>query len=187
MDSAAKAALSWIAQNHISVLNVAGSRQSEDPAAYGAYDDSCVHCHGANGAGNPISDRFWKIRTPRLNGAYVQNKSDAELTLVILNGKRTMPPAMRGNPDLHRTKVHAEQVPDLIAYIRSQKKSPLTKASATSGCREDLSPVGSRGLQRWLLHSGLCDASRYMAHDDLFLVVGRLQRFGSAPDSYRNA
>ena len=90
------------------------------------YNDSCIQCHGpAGGDGNPVADRLWKVRIPRLNGAYVQKKSDAELTQVILNGKRKMPPAMmmKGNPDTaHKNKITAEQVPDLIAYIRTQKK-----------------------------------------------------------------
>ena len=90
------------------------------------YNASCVQCHGpAGGDGNPVADRHWNVRIPRLNGAYVQKKSDAELTHVILNGKRKMPPAMmmRGVPDTaHKTKVTAEQVPDLIAYIRTQKR-----------------------------------------------------------------
>ncbi len=87
------------------------------------YDDSCIHCHGAAGAGNPIQDKFWRMRIPRLNGAYVQKKPDDELRLIILNGKRKMPPAMMGQPETaHRTKVKPEQVPDLIAYIRSLEK-----------------------------------------------------------------
>jgi mono/diheme cytochrome c family protein len=93
-------------------------------AGKATYNASCIQCHGPAGDGNPVADRSWKIRIPRLNGAYVQNKSDAELTHIILNGKRKMPPAMMmlGNPDTaHKTKISAEQVPDLIAYIRTQK------------------------------------------------------------------
>ena len=93
-------------------------------AGKATYDNSCIHCHGAAGAGNTVQDRFWKMRIPRLNGPYVQKKSDAELKNVILNGKRKMPPAMMGQPETaHRTKVEENQVPDLIAYIRSLKKN----------------------------------------------------------------
>lgn len=91
-------------------------------AGKATYDVSCIHCHGSEGQGSSVSDRFWKMRIPRLNSAYVQSKSDAELKDVILNGKRKMPPAMAGNPESqHQTKVVAEQVPELITYIRSLK------------------------------------------------------------------
>ena len=86
------------------------------------YDQSCVHCHGAEGSGSPAMDKFWKMRIPRLNSDYVQKQSDDALQNVILNGKRKMPPAMTGNPEAaHRTKVTEQQVPDLISYIRTLK------------------------------------------------------------------
>ena len=69
-----------------------------------------------------MADQFWKMRIPRLDRDYVQKKSDAELRDVILNGKRKMPPALVGKPETqHQTKVTPEQVPDLIAYIRTLK------------------------------------------------------------------
>jgi len=86
------------------------------------FDNSCANCHGPSGAGSEVSDKFWKMRIPRLNSPYIQGKSDAELTDVILNGKRKMPPAMAGKPETqHKTKITAEQVPDLVAYIRTLK------------------------------------------------------------------
>jgi mono/diheme cytochrome c family protein len=96
---------------------------SNAEAGKAVYDDSCVHCHGVAGRGNPVQDQFWKLRIPRLNGEYIQNKSDAQLRNVVLNGQRKMPPALRGEPhSTNRTKVTPEQLPDLIAYIRSLKK-----------------------------------------------------------------
>jgi mono/diheme cytochrome c family protein len=87
------------------------------------FKNSCVYCHGEGGEGNPAADNFWKMKIPRLNTEYIRSKSDAELTNVILNGKRKMPPAMAGKPETqHRTKVKAEQVPDLIAYVRTLKR-----------------------------------------------------------------
>jgi cytochrome c5 len=86
------------------------------------YDNSCTYCHGADGTGNPVSDQYWKMKIPRLVSDYVQKMSDADLTNVILNGKRKMPAAMMGKPETqHRTKVGAEQIPSLIAYIRTLK------------------------------------------------------------------
>lgn len=96
---------------------------SDMDAGKATFKESCVHCHGEEGAGNPVQDKFWRMRIPRLNEAYVQKKSDAELKNIILNGKRKMPAAMMGNPETaHRTKVQPEQVADLIAYVRSLKK-----------------------------------------------------------------
>ena len=97
-----------------------------DPSAEAGkatYNNSCIHCHGTAGAGNPVQDTFWQVAIPRLDGDYVQKKSDDELKTVILNGYRKMPAAVQGQA--HNTKgikVKPEQVPDLIAYIRSLKK-----------------------------------------------------------------
>jgi mono/diheme cytochrome c family protein len=86
------------------------------------YDQSCAHCHG-DGNGNSVADQFWKMKIPRLASTYVQNKSDDELRQIILNGKRKMPAAMMGSPETaHRTKVSANQVPDLLLYIRTLKR-----------------------------------------------------------------
>jgi cytochrome c5 len=107
------------------VMTLATPAYAAAGAGEGTYNNSCLPCHGRAGDGNPVSDRSWKMRIPRLNSAYVQTKSDAELTNVILNGKRKMPPAMMmlGNPDTqHKTKISSEQVPDLITYIRAQRK-----------------------------------------------------------------
>jgi mono/diheme cytochrome c family protein len=87
------------------------------------YENSCVSCHGSAGEGNRVMDQFYKVRIPRLNSAYVGAKTDAELTNVILNGKRKMPPAMAAIPTtLHRNKITAEQVRDLIAFVRTLRK-----------------------------------------------------------------
>jgi mono/diheme cytochrome c family protein len=86
------------------------------------YNLSCVRCHGEFGRGNSSQDQFWKMKIPRLNSSYVQKKSDGELKTIILNGKRKMPPVMMGGSETqHQTKVTEEQVPSLIAYIRSLK------------------------------------------------------------------
>jgi mono/diheme cytochrome c family protein len=88
------------------------------------YNDSCIRCHGEAGIGNPVQDQFWKMKIPRLTASYVQKKSDSELKTIILNGKRKMPPVMLGAPETqHRSKVTETQVPGLIAYIRSLKKT----------------------------------------------------------------
>ena len=97
---------------------------SSADAGKAIYNNSCVHCHGAAGAGNPVQDTFWQIKIPRLNGDYVQKKSDDDLKNVILNGVRKMPAAVQGQPHSDvGAKIRPEQAPDLIAYLRSLKKN----------------------------------------------------------------
>lgn len=105
-----------------SILTLATPAFADVSAGKAIYDNSCIHCHGESGVGSSVMDSFWKMRIPRLNSDYVQKKPDAELRNVILNGKRKMPPAMSGSPETqHRSKITAEQVPDLVAYIRTLK------------------------------------------------------------------
>jgi cytochrome c len=85
------------------------------------YDNTCKNCHGEDGSGSTTSDQFWKIKIPRLRDSYVQKQSDQQLTNVILNGKRKMPAVIAGET-AHRSKVTPEQVPDVIAYVRTLKR-----------------------------------------------------------------
>jgi cytochrome c len=85
------------------------------------YEKTCKNCHGDVGEGNASADTFWKLKIPRLRDSYAQKKSDKELENVILNGKRKMP-AVVAVESSHKTKVTAEQTPDLIAFIRTLKK-----------------------------------------------------------------
>jgi mono/diheme cytochrome c family protein len=105
----------------VAALALSRPAYSAVDASKATYNQSCVHCHGVAGAGNPVQDQFWNMKIPRLNEPYVQKKSDEALRNVILNGKRKMPAALQGID--HRTKVTPEQVPDLIEYIRSLQKT----------------------------------------------------------------
>jgi cytochrome c6 len=67
----------------------------------------CAGCHGAEGKGNPA------MKTADMASADVQKKSDADLSGIITNGKPPMP--------AYKT-LTAEQVKDLVGYIRSLKK-----------------------------------------------------------------
>ncbi len=102
------------------LLAVPGSAASDSEKLY---ENSCTSCHGSAGEGNRVMDQFYKVRIPRLNSASVAKMTDAHLTTVILNGKRKMPRPMAAIPTtLHRTEITAEQVPDLIAYVRTLRK-----------------------------------------------------------------
>ena len=77
-------------------------------AAEATYKAKCAGCHGADGKGKEA------MKTKDLASADVQKMSDADLSAVITNGK---PPKMPPYKSLT-----ADQVKDLVTYIRSLKK-----------------------------------------------------------------
>ena len=80
-----------------------------DAAAGGAtFKAKCAGCHGADGTGKDA------MKTRDMASADVQKQSDADLTGIITNGK---PPKMPPYKTLS-----ADQVKDLVSYIRSLKK-----------------------------------------------------------------
>ncbi len=84
------------------------SMAKADAAAGGAtFKAKCAACHGADGAGKDA------MHTRDMGSADVQKQSDADLTGIITNGKGKMPP--------YKT-LSADQVKDLVSYIRSLKK-----------------------------------------------------------------
>ncbi len=84
------------------------SSAKADAAAGGAtFKAKCAGCHGADGAGKDA------MHTRDMGSADVQKQSDADLTGIITNGKGKMPP--------YKT-LSADQVKDLVSYIRSLKK-----------------------------------------------------------------
>ena len=42
------------------------------------FDKTCKNCHGPEGKGNPTASSFWKVKIPRLDTQYVQQKSEDE-------------------------------------------------------------------------------------------------------------
>jgi mono/diheme cytochrome c family protein len=86
------------------------------------FEKTCKNCHGPEGKGNPTVDSFWKIKIPRLNSQYVQQKTDDELRKIITGGIRKMEPVRFDAPTApHRPKLKPEQVTDVIAYVRTLK------------------------------------------------------------------
>ena len=76
-------------------------------AGEATFKAKCAGCHGADGKGKDA------MKTRDLASADVQKQSDADLTGIITNGKGKMPP--------YKT-LSADQVKDLVSYIRSLKK-----------------------------------------------------------------
>jgi cytochrome c6 len=76
------------------------------------YKTKCAACHGADGKGDTAVGKTNKIRD--LSSGDVQQQSDADLTGIITNGKGKMP--------AYGKSVKADQVKDLVTYIRSLAK-----------------------------------------------------------------
>jgi len=85
------------------------------------YDHTCKNCHGPDGKGDPVADKFYRVRIPRLNSKYVQSKSDDEIREIITRGRRKMKPVEMGTP-VASHKLDEGLIPDVIAYVRSLKQ-----------------------------------------------------------------
>jgi mono/diheme cytochrome c family protein len=76
------------------------------------YKTKCVACHGADGKGETPVGKANKVRD--LGSADVQAQSDDAIAGIIGNGKAKMP--------AYGKSLKADQIKDLVAYIRSLKK-----------------------------------------------------------------
>ena len=72
----------------------------------------CVTCHAADGSGNTPAGKATKARD--LRSAEVQKASDDELADVIVNGRGKMPG--------FKSSLSAEQVKELVAFLRTLKQ-----------------------------------------------------------------
>ena len=71
------------------------------------FKTNCALCHGDDGAGTELGKRF-KVKD--LRSKEVQDKSSADLALVVHDGKDNMPPFGKRLDD--------KQIESLIGYIR---------------------------------------------------------------------
>ena len=76
------------------------------------YKAKCAGCHGADGKGETAVGKANNVRD--LGSAEVQAQSDDAIAGIIGNGKGKMP--------AYGKSLKAEQIKDLVAYIRSLKK-----------------------------------------------------------------
>ncbi len=81
-------------------------------AAADLYKSKCAACHGVDGSGETPAGKKLEVRD--LRSADVQKQSDAELNAMIANGKKKMP--------AYSDKLSAQQIQDLVKYIRNLKK-----------------------------------------------------------------
>ena len=83
-----------------------------DSTGQATYKTKCAACHGADGKGETTVGKANKVRD--LGSEDVQKQSDDDLAGIIGNGKNKMP--------AYSKSLKAEQIKDLVAYIRSLKK-----------------------------------------------------------------
>ncbi|MFZ1916172.1 MAG: cytochrome c [Terriglobales bacterium] len=87
-------------------------------SAYGLADggadfrERCAPCHGSKGAGDSKLGQSLHVRD--LGSADVQKQSDADLTTIITKGK--------GKMHAYDGKLSADQITNLVKYIRTLKK-----------------------------------------------------------------
>ena len=69
----------------------------------------CAICHGVDGSGRTPNGK--KLKVPDLRSDEVQKRPDDELSDIIMNGKRDMPPFEK--------KVSGDKLQQVIIYVRS--------------------------------------------------------------------
>jgi mono/diheme cytochrome c family protein len=93
----------------ITLLSVPAQAQTGGEALY---KTKCVACHGADGKGETTIGKTNKVRD--LGSADVQAQSDDALAGIVGQGKGKMP--------AYSKSLKADQIKDLVTYIRSLKK-----------------------------------------------------------------
>lgn len=107
----------------LALLSMLAPARAAELAGKAVFDQSCKNCHGPEGKGDRMADKYYQMTIPRLTSDYVQNKSDEELRRIITQGVRKMEPARMGQPRArHRMKLTEAQVDEAIAYVRTLKK-----------------------------------------------------------------
>ena len=81
-------------------------------SAADVYKSKCASCHGPEGKGDSAMGKSLKLKD--LASDDVQKMSDADLTGIIENGKKPMPP--------YKGKLTDAQIGDLVKWIRTLKK-----------------------------------------------------------------
>lgn len=73
----------------------------------------CKTCHGDNGQGNEGMAKLLKTTITPLDSEEVQTKSDADIKMIVVEGKGKMKPVKD---------ISADDINNVIAYVRTLKK-----------------------------------------------------------------
>jgi len=96
----------------LAALALCGAPVRAQGAGENLYKTKCAVCHGLDGKGETPMGKAAKLMD--LGSADVQKQTDADLTAIIVNGKKTMPGFGKS--------LKAEQLKELVAYIRGFAK-----------------------------------------------------------------
>lgn len=95
-------------------LGLAATLQAADVAnGKAVYDRSRKSCHAADGAGNPAIAKAMKVEIKDLRSPEVQSMTDAQLKMVVTDGKGKMQ-AIKS--------IQGKELDDVVAYVKSLKK-----------------------------------------------------------------
>jgi mono/diheme cytochrome c family protein len=104
---------------HAQVAQPDQAAQADQAAAgAGLFRDHCARCHGADLAGTKKGPSLAEIRTKK-------HWTDERITNRILNGAGKMPP--------FRESLSADQIQQLIAYLRAENRPAPPPAPAAPG------------------------------------------------------
>jgi mono/diheme cytochrome c family protein len=95
----------------LTAVPASGAAQGDAAAGAKLYKANCAACHGADGAGQTAMGKRMNLKS--LKSPEVQKMTDAQLEEIISKGKSPMP--------AYGTKLGAQGVKDVVAYIRSLK------------------------------------------------------------------
>ncbi len=100
------------------VLGWASISQSSPPAGDAAagkdvFGKKCKTCHGDSGQGNEGMAKLLKTTITPLDSDEVQSKSDADIKMIIVEGKSKMKPVKD---------ISDNDINNVIAYVRTLKK-----------------------------------------------------------------
>jgi hypothetical protein len=104
------------------IVIASGSDLSETLSGKEVFDRTCKRCHGTDGAGSAVADKFFQLNIPKLNGQYVQSKSDSELKDIITQGKGNMESVRIGGTTMQHS-LGPQSVNAVIGYVRTLKQS----------------------------------------------------------------
>ena len=95
-------------------LSVSSLAFAADAAATAdLYKTTCQKCHGADGMGNTPAGKKFEARD--FHSADVQKETDAQLVKIVTDGQKKMPS--------YKDKLSADQIKDLVAYVRQLGKA----------------------------------------------------------------
>ena len=92
----------------ITMLAASPAAGADNAAGEAVFKSKCVTCHGADGGGTAVGK---SLKVADLRSADVQNKSDAELTQVISDGKGNMP-GFKGT-------ITDDEIAAVLAHVRT--------------------------------------------------------------------